>query len=522
MTNSFRWNGLTLPALLFLVLQTSVHDRNLPAQTSGPQTLLFVDDHEILYRAGVRRELHSPSRHAGNPLLTGPEPRNQVGYCSVFRDSGGRYQMWYQLSGGGQVVCYAESGDGVKWTKPALDLVRNKGIPERNIVFTSLDHYGASVVVDPAEKDLGRRYKMAYWSLPPATGQPVHPKDDRGPDGGMYVAFSPDGQRWTKQPGPALRGTYGRSQDPPLVGEKYPWGEINSVSDVIDAMYDPARRQFVAYTKAWIDGPDGKLFWKRAIARTTSDDFVKWSAPQLVMSPDERDGLRPADYPGTRKGVQLHGAPVFMRHGVYFALVQVADFETHGLQPIELAISRDGVAWSRPFRAIPFLPVGAAGTFDAGRIWSNATPIVLESEIRFYYGAYEHPWKFGNGEYPWDSKTHIPRSGIGLATLPLDRFAGLRPIEKLGQVTLRPRSLRGVKELRLNADASRGAIRVELLDATGYRFPGYTKADSLSLSADGLQQRVTWKNATLEQIPQDDVMIRLHLENAEVFALTLE
>ncbi|MDZ4688745.1 MAG: hypothetical protein SH850_27035 [Planctomycetaceae bacterium] len=510
-------------ALLLIGMLARSHSIGIAVLCAAEQTLLFVDDHDVLYRAGTRRELHPATRHPANPLLTGPTPRNQIGYCSVHRDAAtGRYQLWYQLTAGGQIVCYAESTDGVTWSKPELDLIAIKGLPDRNVVLKSPEHYGASVVIDPAASDPARRYKMAYWSLPPIVGEPAHPKDDRGPDGGMCVAFSPDGIHWTKQPGPVLRGTYGRIQDPPLVGEKHPWGEINSVSDVIDASYDPLRQCFVVYAKAWIDAPDGRLFWKRAIVRTESQDFVKWSVPQLVMAPDEHDGVRPAAYPGTRQGVQLHGAPVFVRHGVYFALVQVADFETHGLQPIELAVSRDGLAWSRPFRDTPFLPTGASGTFDAGRIWSNATPVVLDDEIRFYYGAYGHPWKFGKGEYPWDSKTRVPKSGIGLATLPLDRFAGLRPIEKLGQITLRPRSLRGATGLALNADASAGAIRVELLNASGYRLPGFTKSDAVPITTDGLRQRVAWKNADLANVPPEDVMIRIHLDNAEVFALTLE
>jgi hypothetical protein len=335
------------------------------------------------------------------------------------------------------------------------------------------------------------------------------------------VAFSPDGVHWAQQPGPVLRGTYGRTQDPPFAGEKYPWGEISSVSDVLDATFDPLRKNYVVFGKAWIDAPDGRLFWKRAIVRTESQDFVKWSPPQLVMVPDEHDGLQPASYPGTRQGVQLHGAPVFVRHGVYFALVQVADFETDGQQPIELAVSHDGVHWTRPFRSTPFLPVGKPGSFDAGRIWSNATPVVLPDEIRFYYGAYEHPWKFGTGEYPWDSKSRVPHSGVGLATLPLDRFAGIRPITQLGHVTLRPRSLRGATALTLNADASMGTVRVELLDATGHRLPGYTKADAEPITGDNLRHGVAWKNADVCNLPPGETMIRIHLDNAEVFAVTL-
>lgn len=491
--------------------------------SAAPQTLLLVDDHEVAYRSGTKRVLHSPVGHPANPLLVGPEPRNQFGYTTVYRDPAtGRYQMWYQLSGDDCVTCYAESDDGVAWKVPTLGLIKRKGIPTPNIVLTSLDHYGASVIVDPPGKsDPARRYKMAYWSIPPAEKPAEGSKDPRGPDGGMYVAFSPDGIHWTKVPGPVLRGTYGRTQDPPLAGGlKYPFGEINSVSDVIDALYDTPRKTYVVYTKAWIDAPDGKLFWKRAIARSESTDFVSWSMPRLVMVPDEHDGVRPAQFGGTRTGVQLHGAPVFLHHGVYFALLQVADFETHGLQPIELAISRDGIAWKRPFRGTPFLPVGEASQFDAGRIWSNSTPVFLEDEIRFYYGAYQHPWRFGKGPYPWDGKTHVPKTGFGLATLPLDRFAGVRPLEKSGHVTLKARVLQPGVELSVNANAAGGALRVELLNERGYRIPGFTKAEAHAITSDGLRHCVAWKVATTGALPAGSYMVRLHLENAELFTVT--
>lgn len=46
--------------------------------------------------------------------------------------------------------------------------------------------------------------------------------------------------------------------------------------------------------------------------------------------------------------------------------------------------------------------------------------------------------------------------------------------------------------------------------------------DGRMVAACGLRQRVTWKNAGLAKVPQEDIMIRIHLENAEVFALTLD
>ena len=71
---------------------------------SAAETLLFVDDHDILYRPATKRVLHQPVRHDANPLLTGPSLKHQVAYCSVYRDPAtGRYQMWYQMTGAGCV-----------------------------------------------------------------------------------------------------------------------------------------------------------------------------------------------------------------------------------------------------------------------------------------------------------------------------------------------------------------------------------------------------------------------------------
>lgn len=491
---------------------------------ASAETLLFVDDHEILYRPATKRTLHQPVRHKANPLLVGPSIKHQVAYCSLYRDTAaGRYQMWYQMSGAGCVVCYAESKDGIVWTKPALDILTFKGIPDRNVVLTSSDHYDASVVVDPpGGADPARRYKLAYWSIPEPEGVPLDPKEPRGRNGGMYVAFSPDGIHWTKHEGAVLRGNYGRITDPPFVGDTAPLGLLNSVSDVIDATYDPVRKKYVVIAKGWIDGPDGRTFWKRSVVRTESDDFITWSPARFVMAPDEHDGRNPGAYPGTRQGVQLHSAPSFPYQGLWFGLIQLADFETHGLQPVELALSRDhGFTWSRPFRDTMFIPVGKPGAFDTARIWSNATPVVLDDEIRFYFGGAENPWGFGGQPQEWGSKKKMPQTGIGLATLPRDRFAGLKPLERIGQITLKPRSLAGVKSITVNTSAVKAAVRVELLDPEGYRIPGFTKADAVPITGNHLRQAATWKEHDLSKLPAGEVMIRLHLDRAEVFAITL-
>lgn len=486
------------------------------AGPSGSRTLLLVDDHEILYRSGTRRVLH-PAQRRVEPVIAQDKPWElTIAYNTVHRDpQTGRYQMWYQAlcfkSPERIGVAYAESSDGITWQKPDLGLFKYNGQETNLVLDMDEGHYGASVFVEANGPEPTRRYKMAYFRVGQVDGRKVM---------GLAVAFSKDGIHWTEHAKfPLLPGAYGKRSDPPLAGDaSYEGGVPLAVSDVIDVMYDAPRGVYAIYAKTWLDMPEGQTFWKRGVVRTESRDFVAWSKPTLVIQPDEFDGTGVEYRPPTvkvhpnRRGVQLHGGPVFLHEGVYFSLLQKMDGEITGQMPGELAVSRDGLAWQRPFRQVDFIGVDAnPDKFDAGCLWTNSTPIVLENEIRFYYGAYSGLW---NGDL-----FRAP-SGIGLATIRRDRFAGVRPIEKIGQVTFKPADLGGAKTLTLNA-AITGALRVEVLNEGGYRIPGFTKEDAVPLAGDSLRHSVAWKEKTLRDLPSGRHVLRVHLDQAELFALTL-
>ena len=67
-------------------------------------------------------------------------------------------------------LCYAESDDGITWTKPALGQVLFKGSRANNAL--DLPHTivsGAAVIKDDADPDPARRYKMVYQFFPDQT-----------------------------------------------------------------------------------------------------------------------------------------------------------------------------------------------------------------------------------------------------------------------------------------------------------------------------------------------------------------
>ena len=96
------------------------------------------------------------------------------------------------------MVCYAESDDGINWTKPKLGQKLFRGSRDNNAIdLPGTLIYGATVLKDEDDPDPQRRYKMVCtWSQKSGkvadwAGQPVST---------MRTATSPDGIHWTASP----------------------------------------------------------------------------------------------------------------------------------------------------------------------------------------------------------------------------------------------------------------------------------------------------------------------------------
>ena len=503
----------------------------LPA---ADRTILLVDDHDVLYRSGTRRILHPAERHPANPLIRPERPwEGAIGWTSIHRDArSGKYQVWYQGYSAGvakthaldSVVCYAESTDGIHFTRPSLGLFEYNGIRDTNIVMIGNggygDRYTNSVWVDDRDPDPAHRYKMIFYDWFPRDGR-EYP--------GLQLAYSPDGIHWNKRQGSLLLETLygGVGQPPPMSGtdpvfqengrgrSRLSWRIPMTMSDAVDLMFDPRRQIYSVYGKMWMDGPTGGLAWKHGMGRSESRNLVDWSKPELLVTPDDLDD----------PSVEFHTSPVFFYKDHYFALNQILRKAGFMAIDIELMVSVDGLHWQRPFRQPYFIPRNPQpGAFDSGSVFTNATPIVDGGRMRFYWGAYS-----GTAVEGTDDDL---RSGVGMASIPLDRFAGVRPVEvsdqrmlrqairNQGQVTFRVLDLSAVDHITLNADAAKGSVRVELLDDAGYRLPGYTKEDAVLMKGDSLEHAVRW-TASGATLPKRRALVRVYLDNSELFALTL-
>ncbi|NQT12160.1 MAG: hypothetical protein HQ582_05405, partial [Planctomycetes bacterium] len=109
----------------------------------GSRRELLVDDHLIETLTGeAALRLHRPVPREVAIVHDEPWEGNISYYHTVFRD-GDRCRMYYRGAHHDwetkrvthQVVCYAESQDGIRWTKPELGIVDLKGSKKNSIIW---------------------------------------------------------------------------------------------------------------------------------------------------------------------------------------------------------------------------------------------------------------------------------------------------------------------------------------------------------------------------------------------------
>lgn len=208
----------------------------------GSRLELFVDDHLIGNISGdVRQQLLRPEPQEVVFVTDEPWEGNTSGYYTYFQD-GDLYRMIYRgwqhddlkKAAHKEVTCYAESKDGIHWTKPQLGLFEWNGSKENNIVWLTP----------------GTHNFTAFRDDNPATPADARYKALGGGRGGLLAFQSPDCKHWKLM------------QDKPVITN----GAFDSQNL---AFWDTDRGEYRAYWRYFGNGV-------RAIRTATSPDFITW------------------------------------------------------------------------------------------------------------------------------------------------------------------------------------------------------------------------------------------------------
>jgi len=469
-------------------------------------TLFAFDDISIPYTQNLKLEMRLPERHSENPVVPRGEPgtpdsRAVQFYGSIIRENG-KFRMWYAAAGDGKNtgsksvpwrVAYAESEDGVHWTKPNLGLVEYNGDKDNNLVQMDplLGALNVKVIRDPDDPDPERLYKMgvhAYWK----NGDARH--------GTLAPYASADGLDWKLLIDAEPDGSMMRAEDLVLpgfhfepVGGLYKW----------EGLFHLSGQNAISASRPY----HGR------VARTfISPDFIHWSPESSIQI--VRDAQHELLGPGrSREGEQTHeGISVWERSNVLVGTIG----RWHGgsewkdvTVDLGLVVSNDGIRFREPAHEWVFLDYGEDGEWDQGGLLQGQGFENVGDETFIYYGAWD----------PRNWEDSPPRGGVGIATLPRDRFADLVTDESTKGAgdyqmeetvcSLMTKPLKTPAEIYVNVDGlgDDARLRIEFLGHDARPI-----GESTTIATNGFQIPVAWNESA--QLPES-IRLRVIFEGEE-------
>jgi hypothetical protein len=498
-----------IPLLAVLALPCLAAEKGVTVgavpKSVGVATFFSFDDYSIPWKHNLKLTLVQATKYPGNPVLTtgpqgAPDHGHAVLYGSVIK-SGNKFRMWYlgmiesevvkgQAPGWWRPMCYAESPDGIHWTKPDLGLVELNGNKHNNICLIQGEPFSLtrvndflSVMEDPADPDPTRRYKVAYIAHVPYDDihggmSAVGIKEKRV--GATICATSADGLTWK------------------VVGDR-PANAGNERFEV-SGLY---RFGNFYYTTGQLISPwnwraDGSP-QSRVMLAYRSPDFNTWTNSKALSF--ARVGQLTAT-PVT--GQQTHmGAGLWNRGNVLVGLYGM--WQDASAPPpkgashllgvhidLGLIVSDDGIHFREP---VPdFKVIARGGESD----WDNIA--LLQGHAFVNEGDQTMIWYSH-----WDTGATMKNMNIGLATLRRDGFGYLSRMEGKNDAEFETTSFTIGKngKLIVNVDGNTDAapLTVELLDDHDRPVSGYSGADAAKVTANGTQLEVQWPGKKAAALP---------------------
>lgn len=471
----------------------------------GARRELFVDDYLIGSLRDAQRQLHHPTPREIAIVHDAPWEGAGSGYHTVIRD-GELLRMYYRgsklgvengkLKLGREVYCYAESRDGLTFTKPELGLHEYEGSTRNNIIWTGVGTHNFAPFLD-ARPDCpaASRFK-ALGGLPK--------------QGGLFAFHSADGLRWS------------------LLSEK-PVVTKGAFDSQNLAFWDAAAGTYRAYFRTFTEGVTTEKVWKpagyRAIRTATSRDFLTWENEADLTYKDS-----PAEHLYTNQIAPYFRAPHLL-----------IGFPTRYVER----------GWSDSMRALPQLELReqrAAAHLRYGTALTEALLMASRNGVHFerWNEAFLRPgperpdtWLYGHQYVAWhavETKSSLPGAPPEMSlyasegswhgndnamrrySLRLDGFVSIHAPLRGGELLTKPLRFTGDR-LTLNfATSAAGDIRVEIQDAKGEPHPGFGLEDCAPIFGDTLDRTVVWKGGSLNKLAGTAVRLRFVLRDADLYS----
>ena len=450
----------------------------------GSRLELFVDEYLIGEMDGAELRLHKPIPHEVAIIHDKPWEGNVCFYHTVFKD-GDHFKMYYRGAHYNeqieeithQVVCYAESQDGIHWTKPELGIVEFNGSKKNNIIWDGLGSHNFAPFKDPNPNcKPDEKYKAI------ASGE-----------GGLYPFKSPDGIHWSLM------------SDRPVITR----GAFDSQNL---AFWDTTRNRYVDFHRGFTEGV-------RAIMTCTSTNFINWTEPVwleysgIPLEAVHEVTAERSEHLYTNQITPYYRAPhIFMGFPKRFMPSRrVLEHRYNGVSDAVFMTSRDGLNFKRWGEAL------IRPGFQKER-WGNRNNMIawgiLETKSDIPGTPNELSIYSMEGYYQGES------CQMRRFTLRIDGFVSVQAPLNGGEVVTKPLLFAG-KELVINFSTSAaGSVRVEIQNAKGEAIEGFTLDDSAEIYGDEIEKLVTWKNGSdLSRLAGKPIRLRFVMKDADLYSM---
>jgi len=438
----------------------------------GSRLELFVDYYLIEKMQGAELTLHKPIAREVAIVFDAPWEGNTSAYPTVFRDGDG-YRMYYRGSHydeksekhNRQVVCYAESKEGIHWTKPELGIVEFNGSKKNNIVWDGIGSHNFAP------------FKDANPNCKPDEKYKALASDKK-----LHAFRSPDGIHWS-----LLR-------DKPVITK----GAFDSQNL---AFWDSVRNRYVDFHRGFRKGV-------RDIMTCTSSDFLDWTEPVWLEYPGA-----PREHLYTNQITPYYRAQhIFMGFPKRFMPSRkMAQHRHGGVSDGVFMTSRDGLRFKRWGEAIirPGLQkerwVNRNNMTAWGIIETKSAIAGTPDELSIYSS---------EGYYVGDS------CQLRRYTVRIDGFVSVQVPLNGGEFVTKPLVFKG-KELVINFSTSAaGSVRFEIQNTEGEAIEGFTLADSEDIYGDKIEQVVSWKGGSnVSKLVDKPIRLRVVMKDADLFSI---
>ena len=450
----------------------------------GSRLEIFIDTFLIEELNNTRIVLHEPKDEGSVLLFDKPWEGPFCGYATIIKGND-KFQLFYRgLPKAGkdgstnETTCYAESRDGIIWSKPDLGIYEISGTLNNNVILANdapfSHNFSPFLDTKPGIPET-ERYKAVAGTQKT----------------GLFGYKSADGIHWQK------------------IQEKSIFTEGIFDSQNV-AFWSESESSYVCYFRTWTrEGYSGF----RTVSRTSSIDFIHWSEPVKMDF-----GNTPMEHLYTNQTSPYFRAPhIYVAVAARFLPSRQVLTEEQALQlnvnpkyfkdcsDAVLITSRGENKYERTFME-GFIRPGIGLQNWVSRSNYPALNVVQTSptEMSIYV----------NQDYAQ------PTAHLHRYSLRLDGFTSINAPYKGGEMISKVFLFSGDKLFLNFSTSAAGFIKVEILDKEGNPLKGFELENASEIIGNEIEKVVTWSgNPDLRKLNGKQIKLRFVMKDADLFSL---